>query len=105
MTSMAVAPRPIIIAQKNPRRAPSFMIVRLIGPTGTDKSRPLINPVTPASRIVWRSVIPASLRQQLVGFFFVLFLDFTADFSGNARTDEPIQQIKGEESRQCVIEN
>src|SRR5438046_7644764 len=104
MTSMAVAPRPIIIAQKNPRRAPSFMIVRLIGPTGTDSSKPLTQPVKPARTMGGSSAMRGSIRRRLLAVFVLLFLDFTANPAGNARSDEPVNQIKGEESRQHVIE-
>jgi len=48
---MTVAPRPISAAHLNPRCAPSFRIVRLIGPTGIESNRPLIRPVMPATRI------------------------------------------------------
>ena len=45
---MTIAPRLIMKAQKNPRRAPSFMIVILMGPTGIDTTKPLITPARPA---------------------------------------------------------
>jgi hypothetical protein len=48
--SITVAPSPIIAAHRKPRRDPSLMMVRLTGPTGIDRSRPLITPVNPATR-------------------------------------------------------
>jgi len=38
-------------AHLNPRRAPSFMMVKLIGPTGIESSKPLRNPVRAATRM------------------------------------------------------
>src|ERR1035438_5580435 len=51
MTSMTVAPKPISAAHLNPRCAPSFRIVRLIGPIGMESRRPKVRPVKPATRI------------------------------------------------------
>ena len=51
MTSITIAPRPINAAHLNPRREPSLRIVRLIGPTGMERSSPLMRPVKPASRM------------------------------------------------------
>jgi len=48
---MVVAPSPIRAAHLNPRRAPSFRIVRLIGPMGIESSSPLMIPVSPATKI------------------------------------------------------
>src|SRR2546428_1138777 len=105
MTSMRVAPRPIINAQKNPRRAPSFMIVRLTGPTGIDRSKPLRKPVRPASRMGERLAMRALGRRSLFSFFLVFLLDFPSHLAGDARADETVHEVKREESRQHVIED
>src|ERR1051326_8073057 len=55
MTSMAVAPKPIRSAHQNPRRVPSFRIVKLTGPTGIERKNPLMNPVKAAIRIDFSS--------------------------------------------------
>src|SRR5690349_22763435 len=65
MTSIRVAPRPIRTAHLNPRRAPSLRMVKLIGPTGMDRIRPAINPVSAAMRIGGRKGMPAGTMQAL----------------------------------------
>src|SRR6266403_981733 len=108
MTSIAVAPRPMSIAQKNPRRVPSFMIVRLMGPTGMESSRPLTKPVRPASRMGCNSGRSAFLGRGGSGFVLFLldcFFDLTADLARDARTNEAIDQVKREKRRQDVGEN
>src|SRR5437867_421759 len=37
-------------AALKPQRAPSFMMVRLMGPTGTERMKPLMNPVSAATK-------------------------------------------------------
>ena len=49
--SVIDAPALMSSAQKKPRRAPSFMMVRLTGPTGIESRRPLIKPVSPEIRM------------------------------------------------------
>src|SRR5437899_1408541 len=62
---MAVAPNPINAAHLNPRRAPSLRIVRLIGPTGMDNSKPKINPVRAATSMGGRlSSISIGVRRR-----------------------------------------
>src|SRR5208283_63269 len=91
MTSMAEAPKPMSSAQSNPRRAPSLMMVRLTGPTGTERMKPLRNPVTAASRKGWPSI-------SVVGAVHVLFLlfNFVADLARDARPNKPVKKVNGE---------
>src|SRR5579862_9392368 len=93
MTSMAVAPKPIIKAQRRPRRAPSLMMVRLTGPTGTERTKPLRNPVK-AARSEGRR---GGMSRGRGAVFVFLFLDFVADFAGNARANKAVEQIEGED--------
>src|SRR4051812_36163090 len=106
MTSMVVAPNPIKKAQKNPRRAPSFMMVRLTGPTGIERIKPLIKPVSAASRIGGNSGMRAHSGVTVgAGFLVVLFLDVMAHLARDARPDETINQVEREKGRQHIKEN
>src|SRR5258706_746320 len=102
MTSMTVAPQPMSAAHLKPRRAPSFMIVRLIGPTGMESNSPLTKPVSAASKIGG----PFSMsRRPGPAFILVLLFDLAPHLTRNARPDDPIQQISGEEGGQHIIKN
>lgn len=46
--SMVTAPTPTIQARKKPLRAPSLMIVMLIGPMGMETKNPAMKPVAHA---------------------------------------------------------
>src|SRR6266446_10932364 len=79
------------------------MIVRFTGPTGTDSSKPLMKPVSPASRIVsaMRTLFHGNLLRLLILFFF----DLAADPAGNARADKTVHQVKREQGWQYVIQD
>src|SRR6266446_1232185 len=79
------------------------MIVRFTGPTGTDSSKPLMKPVSPASRIVsaMRTLFHGNLLRLLILFFF----DLAANPAGNARSDKTVHQVKREQGWQYVIKN
>src|SRR5580658_5670253 len=93
---MLEAPKPISSAQSNPRRAPSLMMVTLTGPTGTERMKPLRNPVKAASRKGWPSISMGRCATVL----FVLFLDFVADLARDARANEAVEQVQGEHQGQ-----
>src|ERR1051325_11546552 len=82
-------------AQRNPRLAPSFMMVRLTGPTGIESNSPLSNPVKTARRI--------GLTGEVILILFLLNLP--PHLARNPRPDEAVDQIKREEDRQDVEEN
>src|SRR5665213_2287653 len=92
MTSITDAPNPIIIAQSSPDRAPSLMMVRLTGPTGTERINPLRKPVRRARR---RGCWPNMSRG---GASFVVFflLDLVAHLAGNAGANEPVKKVQRE---------
>src|SRR6266436_6591416 len=101
MTSMTTAPRPIRKAQRNPRRAPSLIMVKLIGPTGTESKNPLTKPVRPATSMGgrWNILAPQSraAAHALDVIFVFLLLDFVADLARDARTDEAINKVTGKQ--------
>src|SRR5438309_3841655 len=112
MTSIAVAPRPMSSAHQNPRRAPSFKIVRLTGPTGIDRKKPLTNPVRPAMRIGRSSGIACRVSRGVSGarwrllLLLLLFLNLMADLPGpKARADKTVDEVAGEKDRQHVEED
>src|SRR5581483_8141747 len=84
-------------AQKRPRRAPSLMIVKLTGPTGTESSRPKVKPTAAARMSGVGSAMSGIQRGALVVF---LFFDFVAHLVRDARADEAIEQIDGENEGQ-----
>src|SRR5277367_3035640 len=94
---MAMAPKPISVAQSKPRRAPSLTMVRLTGPTGTERMKPLMNPVRKATRLEWSSGISVG---GWTGVVVLFFFDLVPDFSGNLGPDESVKQINGEHHRQ-----
>src|ERR1700683_3855638 len=94
---MGVAPKPINSAQANPRRAPSLTMVRLTGPTGTERTKPLTNPVSAASSRGWSNISKRGIAAVLL---FLLFLDIAADLAGDARADEAVEQVDREHDRQ-----
>src|SRR5271156_3307330 len=93
---MAEAPKPIISAQSKPRLAPSLMMVTLTGPTGTERRKPLRNPVNAARRKGWTYI---STRRGAALFFFLVF-DFVPDLARNARANEAVEQVNREHQRQ-----
>src|SRR5271155_3709690 len=97
MTSINEAPNPIIVAQSRPDLAPSLMMVRLTGPTGTERMKPLRNPVMAASTKGWSNI---SMGGGAGVLLLLLFLDFVADLAGDARANEPVKQVEGEDRRQ-----
>src|ERR1051325_893124 len=97
---MATAPRPMSEAQRKPRRAPSFMMVRLIGPTGIERSSPLINPVRAASKLGCRSNIVGGRIFVLVLILVILVLDLVPNLARNAGPNESINEVAGEKQRQ-----
>src|SRR5438876_12193430 len=96
MTSMKVAPAPMSAAHLKPRRAPSFRMLRLMGPTGMEMSSPLMKPV-PMATAVGGSSMRSGRRPVFVVFFVLDLLD---DLLRNARTDEAVEEIRREEHRQ-----
>src|SRR5260221_13591247 len=94
MTSITVAPRPMRNAHRKPRRAPSLRMDKLIGPTGMERRKPLIKPVRAARRIGGRLYI-----------LFFFFFDFVANFAGDTRTDEAVNEVQREHGGQDVIED
>src|SRR5208282_5283605 len=98
MTSITTAPKPIRVAQSKPRRAPSLTMVRLTGPTGTERMKPNKKPVKAATRLGCRCGMSGGGGIGVVVFLF--FFDLVPDFSGNLRTNESVQQIEGENGRQ-----
>src|SRR5271168_4127830 len=99
MTSMNAAPSPISIAHANPRRAPSLMMVRLMGPTGTDeKTSALKNPAIPAKRIECDSIGSVS-----DAMFIIIFFNLPAPGTRNVGPDKTVKQVGCEEKRQHVI--
>src|SRR3954466_3933287 len=95
MRYMAIAPRPIMKAQKNPRRAPSLTMVMLMGPTGMETTKPLIKPAMPAVKRELNWSIRSVQRFVAVVLILVFFFDFLAHFAGDSRTDEAINQVGG----------
>src|ERR1043166_747771 len=110
MTSITTAPRPIRNAQRNPRRAPSLIMVKLIGPTGTESRKPLTKPVRPATSMGgrWNILAPQSgaaahALDVILAFFFLL--DFVSDLARDARADEAIDQVNGKQNRQDDLQD
>src|ERR1041385_2665539 len=96
MTSMTVAPAPMRAAHLKPRLAPSFRMLRLMGPTGMEMSSPLMKPVPMATAVGGRSM--RSGRRRVIVVFLVL--DFIDDFFRDARADKAVNEIGGEEHGQ-----
>src|ERR1700683_2394293 len=96
MTSIADAPTPIIVAQSNPDLAPSLIMVRLTGPTGTESMNPLRKPVSAARRRGCCSNMSMIYATILLVF---LLLDVTTDLPGNTRTNEPVEKAESEHDR------
>src|SRR5271157_4808396 len=94
---MAVAPKPISKAQSRPRRAPSLIMVRLTGPTGTERTKPKKRPVNAADSEGGRSNISGGETAAVLLF---LLLDFVADLAGNPGPDKAVEQIEGEDQGQ-----
>src|SRR5580658_4910786 len=93
---MAEAPKPISSAHSSPRRAPSLIMDALTGPTGTERMKPLRNPVRAARRRGWPNISRRGSATVLLLFLF----DFVADLARDARTDEPVQKVEGEDRGQ-----
>src|SRR6266481_2314333 len=98
---MLVAPRPMRPAHLKPRRAPSFMMVRLTGPTGMERRSPLMNPVNAAKTIGGRLNMARNLDGRILQFvfFFVVGFDLMPDFARNTRADESVKKVQGEKER------
>src|SRR5262245_6801837 len=91
-------------AHLKPRRAPSFMMVRLIGPTGMDSSKPLIKPVRPATRMGGSSSIIGSAPHRPVRLRFLVFFLFnlSAHPTRDSWPDETVNEVQSEKGRQHV---
>ena len=73
------------------------MMVRLIGPTGMERIKPLMNPVRAASRIGWKLAMHGQAAEIVIrSHFVIVFLfDFVTHLAGNARANETVNQDKG----------
>src|ERR1700722_327720 len=72
------------------------MMVTLTGPTGTERRKPLRNPVNAARRKGWTYM---SMRRW-AALIFLLVFDFVADLSGNAWANKAVEQVNREHQRQ-----
>src|SRR5688572_20477164 len=99
---MTVAPAPIKAAHLNPRRAPSFRMVRLTGPTGMHSNTPLMKPVNPARTMGGRSNMRSGRSDRLL---VVFLLDFAAPRARDAWSDEAVGEVSRKKGRQHVVKH
>src|SRR5215510_10880069 len=100
MKSMTTAPKPIRAAHLKPRRAPSLIIVRLIGPVGMELRKPLPNPIMPARTAKIASSDMRLLFRPAGGLFVVFLFNLAPNLTGDSRPDKAINEIGHERHRQ-----